>query len=236
MKASNNQKLFIGIDLGGKKKATTGLCVLQFIDGELHFFQESCEACRDIKSSDIFKTIKPHLKKTEVIAVDGPLTLGKGKGLMRLYEKFLSTRIFRQEKVTPLPPALMPELSSEGRELTEKLKKHGFVLDKNLIETFTIFVEKICPDDFSLQFFLNKNLKIKMPCRASGHQKSALTCAVIAFLHSQFKTRWLGYKDGFLFFPEMSFWKPEWRQKFYQAWMQRERLKYYHLITNIFNR
>jgi len=68
------------------------------------------------------------------------------------------------------------------------------------------------------------------------NQESAFLCAQIALLHYQFKTRWLGYKDGFLFLPEMSFWKNEWRQKFYQAWREREHLKYHHLITNIFNK
>ena len=227
MKA-NSQKLFVGVDLGGRKKATTGLCVLQALDGKPQLFQEYCKTCRDIKSSDVFKIIRPYLKKIGVIAVDGPLTLGKGKGLMRLYEKFLSTKIFRQEKVTPLPPALMPELSVEGRELVEKLKKYGFVLDKNLIETFPTLIKKICPDDFITQFFQDK-----IPCKTEN-QKSALICAITAFLHSEFQTRWLGYKDGFLFLPQMSFWRKDWRAKFYQAWMERERLKYHHLIINVF--
>lgn len=220
----NKQKLFVGIDLGGKKKATTGLCILAQKEGKLQFPREYCKSCKDIKSTEILKTLRPYLGKIEVIAVDGPLTLGKGKGLMRLYEKFLSTKIFRQERVAPLPPALLPELSSIGRELVEKLKKYGFILDKNLIETFPTLIKKI----FQENLFLKPS-----PCRTEN-QKSALICAQVSFLHSKFQTRYLGYKDGFLFLPEMSFWKKEWWQKFYQAWKERERLKYHHLITNVF--
>lgn len=144
---------------------------------------------------------------------------------MRLYEKFLSTKIFRQERVNPIPPALMPKLVDFAIELVKKLEKRGFVLDLNLIEVFPTLVEKI----YKREFFL------KGPCQTEN-QKSALICAQIAFLHSQFRTRWLGYKDGFLFLPEISFWKKDWQQKFYQAWMSRPRLKYHHLITNIFRK
>lgn len=222
----NNQKFFVGIDLGGKKKRTTGLCILEEKNGKVQFFKDYCKKCQDLKPSEILKTIKPYLEKIEVIAVDGPLTLGKGKGLMRLYEKFLSTKVFREERVSPLPPALMPELSLAGRELVDGFKKYGFVLDKNLIETFPTLVKKIWREDF---FFKSS------PCRTEN-QKAALICSQVAFLHSKFQTRWLGYKDGFLFLPEMSFWKGEWRQKFYQAWKERERLKYHHLITNVFSK
>jgi len=225
---NKKQSFFVGIDLGGKKKATTGLCILEAKKEKLQFFPKYCKLCKDIKSIEIFKTIKPYLEKIEVIAIDGPLTLGKGKGLMRLYEKFLSTKIFRQERVNPLPPALLPELSLTGKELVEELKRYGFVLDKNLIEVFPTLIKKICQEDFPAKFLKNKI------CCQTENQKSALICAIVAFLHYQFKTRWLGYKDGFLFLPEMSFWKKDWRQKFYQAWMVKDRLKYHHLITNIF--
>jgi len=56
----------------------------------------------------------------------------------------------------------------------------------------------------------------------------------VALLHFQFKTRYLGYKDGFLFLPEMSFWKKYWREKFYQTWKEKPYLKYYRLVTNLF--
>jgi len=222
---------FIGIDLGGKEKKTTGICVLT---------KDRCLKCEDVFGKDTLRVLRPYLKNTEVIAIDAPLTKGRGKGKMRLYEKFLSTKIFRQERVNPIPPALMPKLVDFAIELVKKLEKRGFVLDLNLIEVFPTLVEKI----YKREFFLKGPCqtenhpfdKLRVMVSSPNHQKSALICAQIAFLHSQFRTRWLGYKDGFLFLPEISFWKKDWQQKFYQAWMSRPRLKYHHLITNIFRK
>jgi predicted nuclease with RNAse H fold len=216
------KKFYIGIDLGGKEKRTTGICIL---DSNPPTAREKIILAKDVLGKNLFKVINPYLENTKVIAIDAPLTKGRGKGKMRLYEKFLSTSIFRKERVAPIPPALMKEFRNFALEVTEKLEKRGFILGINLIETFPTLVKKIsrgtfCPKNQSLQ---------------GENQKSAFICARIAFLHSQFKTRWLGYKDGFLFLPEFSFWKKEWQQKFYQAWKALPRLKYHHLITNLFS-
>ena len=212
-----NKEFFIGIDLGWKEKKTTGLCILE--NGKPVLLQ-------DIFGKDILRIIKPFLKDTKVIAIDAPLTLGKGKGKMRLYEKFLSTSIFRREKVNPLPPALIFKLSDFAREIVKKLEKEGFILGINLIEVFPTLVGKICGQKLCFNNSLIKTF--------TENQESALLCAQIALLHFKFKTRWLGYKDGFLFLPEMSFWKKDWKEKFYQSWEGRPRLKYHYLITNIF--
>ena len=227
----NKKIFFIGIDLGWKEKKTTGLCVLDYNPPTASSrFQRAPNRkpilLQDIFGKDILKIIKPFLKDTKVIAIDAPLTLGKGKGKMRLYEKFLSTSIFRREKVNPLPPALIFKLSDFAREIVKKLEKEGFILGINLIEVFPTLVKKICGQKLCFNNSLTKIL--------TKNQESALLCAQIALLHSQFKTRWLGYKDGFLFLPEMSFWKKDWKEKFYQAWKGRPRLKYHYLITNIF--
>ena len=213
-----NEKLFfIGIDLGWKEKKTTGLCILD---------NKKSVLLKDIFGRDVLKVIRPFLKETKVIAIDAPLTQGKGKGRMRLYEKFLSTSVFRREKVNPLPPALIFKLSDFAREIVKKLEKEGFVLGINLIEVFPTLVRKICKEEVCSRNFL--------PKPTTKNQESALLCAQIALLHSQFKTRWLGYKDGFLFLPGMSFWKKDWQEKFYRAWKNRPRLKYHRLITNLF--
>jgi len=214
-----NKNFFIGIDLGWKEKRTTGICVLDEKQNKI--------LLKDVFGKDVLKFVSPYLKNTEVIAIDAPLTKGRGKGKMRLYEKFLSTSIFRKEKVNPLPPALISKLSDFAREIVKKLEKKGFVLDLNLIEVFPTLIKKICRGPSSV------NLPRTVLCQTEN-QEMALICAWTAFLHYQFKTRWLGYKDGFLFLPEMSFWKKDWREKFYQAWKSRSRLKYHYLITNIF--
>lgn len=222
---SKNKNFFIGIDLGGKEKMTTGVCILEEKVKETFPSSDWCQKCQVLKGKDLFREIKPYMSKTKAIAIDGPLTKGKGKGKMRLYEKFLSTKIFRKEKVNPLPPALMPGLCDFARELVEKLEKRGFVLDINLIETFPTLVKKIS----------NQTLLIlqRSDFCQTEHQRSALVCAQVAFLHSQFKTRYLGYKDGFLFLPETSFWRKDWIKKLSKAWQEKERLKYRRLITNL---
>ena len=210
----NKKEFFIGIDLGWKEKKTTGLCVLE--DGKVVLL-------KDIFGRDLLKVIKPFLKNTKVVAIDAPLTQGKGKGKMRLYEKFLSTSTFRKEKINPLPPALIFKLSDFAGEIVKKLEKEGFILGVNLIEVFPTFIKKVC----------EKKICSKSSSKTEN-QESALLCAQFALLHSQFRTRWLGYKDGFLFLPEMSFWKREWQEKFYRAWKNRPRLRYHRLITNLF--
>ena len=212
---TNNKKFHIGVDLGWKEKRTTGVCISE---------GEKIILAKDVLGKNLLKTISPYLKNTAVIAIDAPLTRGRGKGKMRLYEKFLSTSLFRQAKVNPTPPALMGKFHSFAMEITKNLAEKSFVLGLNLIETFPTLIRKICREDFckKKESFKNEN------------QQSAFLCARVAFLHSAFKTRWLGYKDGFLFLPEMSFWKKEWRDIFYRAWKERPRLKYHHLISNIF--
>ncbi len=224
------KKWFIGIDLGWKEKKTTGLCILEEKGQKLIFEESYCSRCKDIFGKDILKIVNPYLKNTAVIAIDAPLTRGRGKGKMRLYEKFLSTKIFRQERVTPIPPALMSKLCDFAQEIRKKLEKRGFILDINLIEVFPTLTKKIIEHS---DFLKNVGILKEIPCQTEN-QKSALICAILAYLHSDFQTRYLGYKDGFLFLPKISFWKKEWRKKIYQAWMARDRLKYRHLITNVF--
>ncbi|GEM_PF-1045372 len=235
-KSKNKRNFFIGIDLGGREKKTTGICILEYCPSNasskksFSFFKIWCKSCQDIYGKEVFKTIEKYLKETKVIAIDAPLTSGRGRGKMRLFEKFLATKIFRKEKVNPIPPALMPELCVFALELRKKLEKRRFILDINLIEVFPILIKKIRKYSNIL-----KNVRIfnNLICKTE-HQKSALICAQIAFLHSHFQTGYLGYKDGFLFLPKISFWKKEWRQKFFQAWFKKDRLKYRHLKTNIF--
>lgn len=239
---NQEKELFIGIDLGGKEKKTTGICVLEKTGDSVFPLRSCCGGCRDILGKEVLKEIKPYLKDTKAIAIDGPLTKGRGKGKMRLYEKFLSMEIFRKEKVNPLPPALMSKFCEAALELRKKLEKEGFVLDLNLIEVFPTLIRKVYNPDLFFSVLKKENF----PCvygekscvgqPATEHQKSALICAVLAYFHFSFKTRYLGYRDGFLFLPEMSFWKEEWREKFYKAWRVKPYLHYRYLITNIFTR
>jgi hypothetical protein len=147
---------------------------------------------------------------------------------MRLFEKFFSTKIFRDSKINPVPPVLIPKVCDFSQKIRKKLEKEKFVLDINLIETSSRIVG---------EFLDLKNIfpQKKIPCKTKN-QKSAFLAALVAFFHSNFQTRYIGYKDGFLFLPKLSLWKKNWRKKFYFAWKERPRLKYRYLITNIFSK
>ena len=64
MKKSERQ-FFIGIDLGGKEKMTTGVCILE---------NQKIFLIDDVFGKSLLKTISPYLKDTKVIAIDAPLT------------------------------------------------------------------------------------------------------------------------------------------------------------------
>ena len=222
---------FIGIDLGFEEKKTSAICVLERKNFKIFPNENWCKNCKDIRGKDLFKKLKPFLEEAKTIAVDSPLTKGKGKGRMRLFEKFFSRKLFRNSKINPVPPALIPKVLEFGLKLRKRLEKEGFVLDFNLIETSSRISGTFL--DFSQ---ISKSLKsLKVFCKTKN-QKTAFIAAIVAFLHSKFQTRFIGYKDGFLFLPKISFWKKYWRKKFYFAWKEKPRLKYRYLITNIFEK
>jgi len=224
----------IGIDLGGWEKKTTGVCVLE-VNEKLKPIGNYCSSCQITSGSHLITNIKPYLKDTSIIAVDGPLTKGQGKGKMRLWEKFLSTSIFRKAKINPLPPILMPEIVQEGLWLVQKLKNYGFSLDLNVIETFPTFVSEVCGTGKNLRKQIQKVTKkeIIIPPCSNSHQRSAFICALVAFLHSQNLTSFLGYRDGCLIVPAFQFWTTKWQILFKEAWQGKDYLKYRHLKTDL---
>lgn len=232
-----NKNLFIGVDLGGVNKKTTGICVLEEKDDILKPFKNHCLGCQVIFGKKIFGTIKDYLKDTDVIAIDGSLSFGPGKGKMRLYEKFLSTSVFRKEKVSPLPPILMPQIVEEGIALIDELSKSNLAKDIDVVETFPTIVLGFCGDLERLIKKVEKKLKIRIEvpeCEVS-HKKSAFICALIAFLHAKNLTSFIGYRDGMLILPHFDFWEKSWQNKFKQTWLKKDYLKYRHLKTDIFS-
>lgn len=218
---------YLGIDLGKENKKTSAVCFLKEENSKILVERKLCRKCEDIFGRAVFEKIKPYLKKTKVIAIDSPITKGRGKGKMRLFEKFFSQKIFKKEKISPLPPAFIPEVSLFSQKIKKQLEKEGFVLDINLVETSARMVEK----------FLDKKFWREIPLNCqSKNQKSAFFSALVAYFHSCFQTKYIGYKDGFLFLPDLNFWKKEWREKFFQAWQERPRLKYRYLTTNFFQK
>lgn len=224
-----------GIDLGGKTTRTTGVCFLKVVRGKPKFDRRRCNFCQVIHGQDLLPYLKPHLSKMtsspasqgrttfrapnsrvskiKVIAIDAPLTLGPGKGKMRLWEKFFSTRPFRRQRVSPIPPAAIWRLSYHGMEVVSQLGSYGFKLDENLIETFPTFAKKVL-----------KRLP-KVPC-STQDERDAFVCALVAAHHLVRKTFWIGHRDGKLFLPSLSFWKKDWRERFKKLWQEKHPFKY----------
>lgn len=211
----NNQNFFIGVDLGWKDKKTTGICVLK---------GEKIVLRKDVYGRNVIGAIKDYLKDVKTIAVDAPLTLGRGKGKMRLFEKFLSTEKFRREKINLIPPAVMAKLWESAECLSERLHEKGFLLGANLIETSVFLIKRIIREDF-----MEGSDKPE-----TENEESSFICAKVAFLHSCGKTGYIGYKDGFLFLPRPDFWKEEWQKKINKEWTNRDRLRYHYLKTDFF--
>lgn len=205
--------LVCGIDLGGKKTRSTGVCFLKVVNSKPKFDRRRCNFCQVIKGEELVSYLKPYLNKIQIMAIDAPLTLGPGKGKMRLWEKFFSTKPFRRQKVNPIPPAAIWRLSYHGMEVVSKLENFGFELDRNLVETFPTFAKKVL-----------KRLP-KPPC-ASKDEKDAFICALVAAYHLEKKTFWIGYRDGKLFLPSLSFWKKDWRERFKKIWSEKHPYKY----------
>ncbi|MDO8551125.1 MAG: hypothetical protein Q7S03_00375 [bacterium] len=202
----------MGIDLGSKDKRSTGLCFLEKTSkGELKIETQT------ITGKNLIKTLTPYFPKIKVIAIDGPLSIGPGKGKMRLFEKFLSQKRFRQHQIRTLPPAVIPEIVNIGQELISKLDKRGFQINKNLLETSSSILKNVFKKESQRHF-------------SSKDEEDAYYCAYLAYLHSQKQTFFMGYKDGKLFLPKPSLWQKDWWKLFRQAWVNRHPFKYKHLF------
>jgi predicted nuclease with RNAse H fold len=219
---------FIGVDLGWKDKKTTGICVL---DENLKI-----RSSRVVLGSKLLATLKPFLSKTSTVAVDAPLTLGKGKGKLRLFEKFLLTKPFRRWKANPLPPALIYKLSSHGQEVVGKLEKNGFKLNQTLIEVFPTLLSMVMkkPARNASHSEAGGPACVKFIRRPTDrHKLAAFYAAYLAYLHFKGETFWIGWRDGKLFLPIYYYWKKAYREAFTKIWRHKNRLRYRLLLSNL---
>lgn len=203
---------FVGIDLGWKDKKTTGICVL---DENLKI-----KSSRVVEGSKLLTSLKPYLSKASVIAIDAPLTLGKGKGKLRLFEKFLLTKPFRRWRANPLPPALIYKLSYHGQEVAGKLAAKGFKLNQTLIEVFPTLLYRV----------------MKRPTRekfTDRNKLAAFYAAYLAYLHFKEETFWIGWRDGKLLLPIYYYWRKPYREAFTKIWRRKNRLRYRLLLSNL---
>jgi predicted nuclease with RNAse H fold len=166
----------IGIDLAGKTKNPTGICLLYY--GKLEF--------------KTVKTDKQILKicfdfKPEIIAIDAPIM--KGKPRIRKADEIL-------KKYKALPPTLpsMKHLTIRGSKLAEKLRTNFKV-----IEVFPTASAK------TLGIY-NKNYKKtaeKLDIKTKNkHELDAYLCCLTAKLFLEKETIKIGDKQGIIILPK----------------------------------
>jgi len=119
----------VGIDLAGSEKRETGFCVL---DEKLRV--ETCILFKDEEIIEEVKKVKP-----EVISIDAPLALPKGRpSLSKKYKNYSHLRECDKEllkmkiKFFPITLGPMRKLTERGIRLKKIFEKMGF----KVIETF----------------------------------------------------------------------------------------------------
>ena len=165
----------IGIDLAGKTKNPTGICLLN----------------NDILDFKIVKANDQILKicldfKPEIIAIDAPIM--KGKPRIRKADKIL-------KKYKVLPPSLpgMKKLTIRGSNLAEKLSANF-----KIIEVFPTATAKILGIYSKNYKETAEKLGIKIK---NKHELDAYICCLTAKLYLEKKALKIGDKEGKIIVP-----------------------------------
>jgi len=195
--------IVIGIDLAGSEKRNTGICVLN----------ENLEAnCFVVHTNkEILKLIEKF--KPDLIAIDAPLSLPKGRKSLDEKEKIHFRECDRKLlelgiKFFPITLGPMRVLTKRGIKLRKFLEKKGY----KVIEVYpgaTQDILKIARKSVSLKKLRNglKKLGIKIEKRKLTHDElDAITAAFTGYLHLKGKTISLGdEKEGVIVIPSFEF-------------------------------
>jgi predicted nuclease with RNAse H fold len=220
MKNSNSKLLptFVGIDPGGWNKKTTGICLLRLKGDKVLITSKT------IFGKNAIRSIKKILKDAKVITIEAPTSLGKGKGKMRLWEKYLSQKTFRVKGVSPLPPVFLKTTLKTSERIVSFLLSMGLKMDRDVIETFFPLLQKVVKKSI----LPKTRLKFK-----SRHELQAFFCSFLSLLHAHQETFFIGYKDGKLFLPQPKYWYKKSFNWFKKEWSRKNPYKYKFLYSNI---
>jgi len=181
----------IGIDLAGSKNRNTGICVMnEELEAKCFVVHEDKEIL------EIVEKFKPDL-----IAIDAPLSLPKGRSL-RKKEKIHFRECDRKLlelgiKFFPITLGPMRMLTRRGIKLRKALERKGY----KVIEVYpgaTQDILKIARKSVSLKKLREglEKLGIKIEKRKLTHDElDAITAAYTAFLHLRGKTLTLGNEE-----------------------------------------
>jgi predicted nuclease with RNAse H fold len=193
--------IVIGIDLAGSERRNTGICILN----------ENLEAkCfvvhKDEEILDLIEKFKPDL-----IAIDAPLSLPKGRKSLDRREKIhfreCDKKLFEFGiKFFPITLGPMRMLTKRGIKLRKILEKKGY----KVIEVYpgaTQDILKIARKNVSLKKLREglENLGIKIEERELTHDElDAITAAFTGYLHLKGMSLSLGNeKEGVIIVPKI---------------------------------
>jgi predicted nuclease with RNAse H fold len=193
----------IGIDLAGSEKRNTGICVLN----------KKLEAeCYIVKTDEeILKIVEKF--KPDLIAIDAPLSLPKGRKSLERKENIHFRECDKKLwefgiKFFPITLGPMRILTQRGIKLRKILKKR----DYNVVEVYpgaTQDVLKIPRKGINLKKLLNglRNLGIKTEKKQLTHDElDAITAAYTGYLHLKGMSLTLGNpKEGTIVIPNPKF-------------------------------
>ena len=195
--------IVIGIDLAGSEKRNTGICVLN------ENFETKCFVVHTNK--EILELVEKF--KPDLIAIDAPLSLPKGRKSLDRKEKIHFRECDRKLlelgiKFFPITLGPMRMLTRRGIKLRKILEKKGY----KVIEVYpgaTQDILKIARKNVSLRKLRNglKKLGIKIEKRKLTHDElDAITAAFTGYLHLKGKTISLGdEKEGVIVIPSFEF-------------------------------
>jgi predicted nuclease with RNAse H fold len=193
--------IVIGIDLAGSEKRNTGICVLnENLDAKCFVVH------KDEEILDLIEKFKPNL-----IAIDAPLSLPKGRKSLDRREKIhfreCDKKLFELGiKFFPITLGPMRMLTKRGIKLRKILEKKGY----KVIEVYpgaTQDILKIARKNVSLKK-LRKGLEklgIKIEKRELTHDElDAITAAFTGYLHLKGMSLSLGNeKEGVIIVPKI---------------------------------
>ena len=166
----------IGIDLAGKTKNPTGICLLKNNEPEFYILYSNKQI---LKTSLDFKP--------EIIAIDAPIM--KGKPRIRKAD-----RVMKKYKALPTSLPSMKKLTIRGSKLSEKLGAYYKV-----IEVFPTATAKILGVYSKNYKETAEKLGIKI---RKKHELDAYLCCLTARLFLEEKAVKIGDKDGKIIVPK----------------------------------
>jgi predicted nuclease with RNAse H fold len=193
--------IVIGIDLAGSEKRNTGICILK------ETLEAKCFVVhKDEEILDLIEKFKPDL-----IAIDAPLSLPKGRKSLDRREKIhfreCDKKLFELGiKFFPITLGPMRMLTKRGIKLRKILEKNGY----KVIEVYpgaTQDILKIARKNVSLKKLREglEKLGIKIEERELTHDElDAITAAFTGYLHLNKKSLSLGNeKEGVIIIPKL---------------------------------